>query len=165
MEGKRYVEHKYHRYYQNFFFVFVFFGGGCLLTLALLPAQWETLSHWWSVKCHPVHFSTSTRALTTARACTGKFKCPGSDFELVHAPSTQCVIKILYRAAEHIISYIWGWELLYLKDFFLIYLTLFYMHWPWNVSNPPELELETAVSCHVNAGNWTQVLWKSSQWS
>jgi nuclear pore complex protein Nup62 len=27
---------------------------------------------------------------------------------------------------------------------------------------PPELELEMVVSHHVGAGNWTQVLWKSS---
>jgi hypothetical protein len=29
--------------------------------------------------------------------------------------------------------------------------------------HPPELHLQTFVSHHVGAGNWTQVLWKSSQ--
>jgi hypothetical protein len=29
--------------------------------------------------------------------------------------------------------------------------------------NPLERELQTVVSCHVNAGNWTWVLWKRSQ--
>lgn len=27
---------------------------------------------------------------------------------------------------------------------------------------PVELELETVVSCHLSAGDWTWVLWKSS---
>jgi hypothetical protein len=33
------------------------------------------------------------------------------------------------------------------------------------VSYPLELMLQTAVSCHVVAGNWTPDLWKSSQCS
>jgi hypothetical protein len=31
------------------------------------------------------------------------------------------------------------------------------------VSDPMELELQSVVSCHVGAGNWTQDLWKSGQ--
>jgi hypothetical protein len=31
-----------------------------------------------------------------------------------------------------------------------------------SVSDPLELELETVVSFHVAAENWTQVFWKSS---
>jgi hypothetical protein len=33
------------------------------------------------------------------------------------------------------------------------------------VSELPELYLQTAVSYHVVAGNWTQVLWKGNQYS
>jgi hypothetical protein len=32
-----------------------------------------------------------------------------------------------------------------------------------SVLDPLELELQMAVSCHVSAGNWIWVLWKSSQ--
>ena len=43
---------------------------------------------------------------------------------------------------------------------FLIYFIL--MHVCVRVSDALELKLQTAVSCPVDAGNWTQVLWKSS---
>ena len=40
-----------------------------------------------------------------------------------------------------------------------------YMYVCLRVSEALELELQTGVSCHVGAGNWTRVLWKSSQYS
>jgi hypothetical protein len=33
------------------------------------------------------------------------------------------------------------------------------------VSEALELELQTGVTCHLGARNWTWVLWKNSQWS
>ena len=49
---------------------------------------------------------------------------------------------------------------------------LFYVHWWFDcvyvclrMSDPLGQELQTVVSCRVGAGNWTQVLWKSSQWA
>jgi hypothetical protein len=49
-------------------------------------------------------------------------------------------------------------------------LFLFYVHWCFDyiwicvrVSYSLEQVLQTVVNCHIGAGNWTQVLWKSSQ--
>ena len=49
---------------------------------------------------------------------------------------------------------------------------LSYVHWCFaykcvcvRVSDPLGLELQTVVSCHVGAGNWIPVLWKSNQCS
>ena len=50
-------------------------------------------------------------------------------------------------------------------------LFLFYVHWCFacryvcvRAPDPLGPELQAVVSWHVGAGNWTQVLWKSSQW-
>jgi hypothetical protein len=54
----------------------------------------------------------------------------------------------------------------------MIYLLLFYarrcfvcMFICVSVLDPVELELQTVMSCHVGAENWTQDLWKINQWS
>ena len=53
-------------------------------------------------------------------------------------------IRLLVASEELFISFF--------KIFFIIYLTLFYVIGV-KVSDPLELELQTAVSCHVGAGN------------
>jgi hypothetical protein len=69
-------------------------------------------------------------------------------------------------------------QLLGYSDFFLIkqkvlYVWVFCLHvyqvYAWCPQRPEEgirsleLEFQTVISCHVRAGNQTQVLWKSSQ--
>jgi hypothetical protein len=47
-------------------------------------------------------------------------------------------------------------------------LFLSYVHWCFayvRVLETLELELKTVVSCHMGAGNRTQILWKSNQCS
>jgi hypothetical protein len=52
-------------------------------------------------------------------------------------------------------------------DIFFIYISNFtFTALVWRCqSDPLELELQTGVSCHVDAGDGTQVHWKSSQFS
>jgi uncharacterized protein YybS (DUF2232 family) len=58
---------------------------------------------------------------------------------------------------------------IFLILFFIMYLFLFYVnqcfahiHVWMRVSDPLKQELQIVGSCHVGAGNWTQVLWESS---
>jgi hypothetical protein len=47
-----------------------------------------------------------------------------------------------------------------------VYLCTACVQCPWRpkrVSEPLELELQVVVSCHGGAGNWTRVLWRTSQ--
>jgi hypothetical protein len=62
---------------------------------------------------------------------------------------------------------LWEWLILFFLNYIYIFMyigVLACMHICMRVLGSLKQELQTLVSCHVGTGNWTCVLWKSSQW-
>ena len=86
------------------------------------------------------HFSVACVWVATLHVCLTIAQCIIVILEL----SSTIVLRLVYVCTSIVVCAFQN--------------NLFYGHWCEDVSHPLVLELQTVVSCWVDAGNWTQVL-------